>query len=829
MSYPVNRALLQASRVVAGGASHSVPGPPTLAHLHLGPLSSAGGPPSGPSTPTTSSAVSRSASPVPTDESISASASRRESFSSTPALAPVPRRKSTGSVGFGPRTGTPNAGPAAVRATVRQRVPSFTKSQGSRHSFTGPATQTTSQPSADPVDVSTSVCALGLIKFLTFSSTQYVAVPRLRRPDLRLNRTARASAPGPSRPVFPLTPLTSLPSTSLPGPLSAPVGKVPTGRVSDAFSAEDSALDLDEEVEDPFAVPMGARVNPSAGPVDTGPRLAVLKKLMADHGVNAYLVPTEDAHASEYITPADARRSHITGFTGSAGTALILSGDEDVKSLLFTDGRYFNQAGQQLDPRYWDLMKQGVENVPTWSEYLTSRARDLHARQQAPLRVGIDPETVSASEADKLTRALRPYDGKIVPLKQNLVDVGWGTSRPARPAEPIFHLGEEITGKSTAEKVAELRKELLEKKNESGQDGSNVLGTVVTALDDLAWLFNLRGNDIPYNPVFFAYAWIATAGPTSPSDGPLGDVKLFISTESLAKSSGIKTYLSEIGVQVQPYEAIWDTLEGVGKAARSTGQKVLIPSRASLAVAEALNHGAKTLSSGSHPTISNGNGNGNGNGGVVEMVRSPVGDLKAIKNPVEIEGFRKSHVRDGAALVSYFAWLEDELVDRGRTDLTEYQAAEELERRRAKVGGETFKGLSFDTISATGPNGAVIHYSPDPKESRVVDKDEVYLCDSGGQYIDGTTDVTRTMVRDRGSFLKWTARSLLGPVASQHFGTPTEEQVRAFTRVLQGHIAIDTSVFPKGTTGFALDAFARRPLWQDGLDYRHGCASLSPF
>ncbi|TDL13770.1 Creatinase/aminopeptidase [Rickenella mellea] len=178
----------------------------------------------------------------------------------------------------------------------------------------------------------------------------------------------------------------------------------------------------------------------------------------------------------------------------------------------------------------------------------------------------------------------------------------------------------------------------------------------------------------------------------------------------------------------------------------------------------------------------------------VKIEPSPVTDLKSIKNDVEIEGFRQSHIRDGVALARYFAWLEEQLND-GVT-LNESQAADKLEEYRSEL--ELFQGLSFTTISSTGPNGAIIHYAPDPRDCAVIKKEQIYLCDSGAQFRDGTTDVTRT----------W------------HFGTPTDEEKRAFTRVLQGHIAIDTLVFPNGTSGFIIDSLARRALWQDGLDYR---------
>jgi len=257
--------------------------------------------------------------------------------------------------------------------------------------------------------------------------------------------------------------------------------------------------------------------------------------------------------------------------------------------------------------------------------------------------------------------------------------------------------------------------------------------------------------------VFFGYAVVS-------ADSAL----LFVDPAQV--SQDVRSQLGQ-GVQLRPYNEFIPYLKELG-AGLQEGQKVLIGDRSSVAVAEALGY----------PYIN--------------IVRSPTADLKAIKTPTEVEGFRASHIRDGSALVRYFAWLEEQL-NQG-VELSESQGADQLEKFRSEL--PLFKGLSFTTISSTGPNGAIIHYSPDPNDCAIIRKDQIYLCDSGGQYLDGTTDVTRTL----------------------HFGTPTSEQRRCFTRVLQGHIAIDTAVFPNGTTGYIIDTWARRYLWKEGLDYRHG-------
>jgi len=289
---------------------------------------------------------------------------------------------------------------------------------------------------------------------------------------------------------------------------------------------------------------------------------------------------------------------------------------------------------------------------------------------------------------------------------------------------------------------------------------------VVNMLDEVAWLYNLRGSDIDFNPVFFAYSVVT-------QDKAI----LFINPSQV--NDIVRNHLSD-GVEFQPYDDFFPYLSGLGAALElSKHSQALLGDKTSLAIAEAI---------------------GNINCRIIKeniaITRSPVADMKSIKNPTEVEGFRQSHIRDGAALARYFAWLEEQL--NNGVELNESQAADQLEKYRSEL--ELFKGLSFTTISSTGPNAAIIHYSPDPNDCAIIRKDQVYLCDSGGQYLDGTTDVTRT----------W------------HFGTPTAEEKRAFTRVLQGHIAIDVAVFPNGTSGYIIDSFARRPLWEDGLDYRHG-------
>lgn len=468
---------------------------------------------------------------------------------------------------------------------------------------------------------------------------------------------------------------------------------------------------------------------------------------MRENLVDVYVVPSEDSHASEYIAACDARREFISGFSGSAGCAIITLD----KAALATDGRYFNQATHQLDHN-WTLLKQGLQDVPTWQEWSAEQS-------SGGKTVGIDPELIAGSTARKLEDKIKRSGGKeLKPIEHNLVDLVWGADRPKRPMNTISVLPLKFAGKDVDVKLQDLRLELDKKASP---------GIIVSALDEIAWLFNLRGSDIPYNPVFFSYASITKDSAT-----------LFVDEAKLSQDSA--AHLSHYGILVKPYDSIFEAAKTLGAASVSeqtgtdTEKKVIVSNKASWALKRAL-----------------------GGDGVVEEVRSPIGDSKAIKTEAEMAGMRACHIRDGAALIEYFSWLEDQLVAR-KEDIDEVQAADKLEELRAKR--EHYVGLSFDTISSTGANAAVIHYKPERGMCPRIDPTAIYLCDSGAQYLDGTTDVTRTV----------------------HFGCPTEAEKVAYTLVLKGNIALDSAIFPKGTTGFALDCLARQFLWREGLDYRHG-------
>lgn len=331
-------------------------------------------------------------------------------------------------------------------------------------------------------------------------------------------------------------------------------------------------------------------------------------------------------------------------------------------------------------------------------------------------------------------------------MEENLVDLVWGDGRPSSPKEPVNVLARSFAGKDVKTKLEDLRKELQKKKSS---------GFVVSMLDEIAWLFNLRGSDIPYNPVFFSYASVTPSSAT-----------LYLDPSKLSEEC--TAHLSENGVSVRDYSKILSDAEVLSQSLNPEDAKVkkfLVSSRASWALKRALGGDSK-----------------------VDEVRSPIGDAKSVKNETELEGMRACHIRDGTALIEYFAWLEHQLVVE-KVEMDEVTAADKLEQMRSKH--KHYVGLSFDTISSTGANAAVIHYKPEPGHCSIIDPNAVYLCDSGAQYFDGTTDTTRTL----------------------HFGEPTAMEKKAYTLVLKGNIALDMAVFPKGTSGFALDALARQFLW----------------
>ncbi|KAI6778248.1 Xaa-Pro aminopeptidase P-like protein [Emericellopsis cladophorae] len=447
--------------------------------------------------------------------------------------------------------------------------------------------------------------------------------------------------------------------------------------------------------------------------VNTTARLAKLRELMKERNVEIYIVPSEDNHASEYIADSDARRPYISGFTGSAGVAIITPDT----AVLSTDGRYIIQATKQLDDN-WTLLNSALPEAPTWQDWSAEHS-------SGGKNVGVDASLIASSMAKKLQEKIHKRGGAdLVPLEENLVDLVWGTDQPPRPQEPIIVLPDDLAGKTVQAKLHDLRLELGKRQ---------AIGFVISMLDEIAWLLNMRGSDIPYNPVFFSFA-IVTPDSTT----------LYIDDAKLDHTC--KKHLTENEIHLRPYSAILDDARRLSATAAQAQQPIGDKGTGSPHRLLLSNKGSWAL----HRAL--------GGDDMVDEVRSPVGDAKAIKNPTELQGMRACHIRDGAALIEYFAWLEDQLVAKKAT-LDEVEADDKLIELRSKH--DNFVGLSFPTISSTGPNAAIIHYKPVRGNCSVIDPDKIYLCDSGAQFRDGTT-------------------------------------------------------------GYALDSLARQYLWQYGLDYRHG-------
>jgi len=471
-------------------------------------------------------------------------------------------------------------------------------------------------------------------------------------------------------------------------------------------------------------------VSPSAAVADASSRLAALRAEMAKHGVDFWLVPSSDAHQSEYVPDAWQRRAWLTGFTGSMGNAVVgLDG-----AWLWADGRYWLAAERELDPAAFTLMRQGQHGVPSIARFLA----DVGANR----KVGYDPSLSSPAEAKELSDAITAAGGTLVALSDNLVDAIWA-DRPALPAEPIEAWPVTYSGKCVADKLADLRK------------GMATLGCehlVITTLDEIAWTFDIRGKDVEFNPVTIAWAIVSTTSAT-----------LFIAPSKVGHAA--HAHLAAAHVTTAPYEAFdaaLTALSGRVLVDKDNGNQAILDRLASKGIR-------------------------------YHLARSPVMLARARKNATEINGMRQAHIRDGVAVTRFLAWLCDHW--RGLTEVT---VADHL--RAFREENERFRGLSFDTIAGYADHGAIVHYRASAATDQPLGDQTLFLLDSGAQYLDGTTDITRTV----------------------HLGTPTTVEREHYTRVLRGHLSLRHITFPRGTTGTHLDAFARAPLWQVGLNYGHG-------
>ncbi len=475
----------------------------------------------------------------------------------------------------------------------------------------------------------------------------------------------------------------------------------------------------------------------TADPSQGVARVARLRETMERAGLAGYLVPRADEHQGEYVAACSERLAWLTGFTGSAGIALILLD----QALLFVDGRYTLQASEQTDPEIFTI-ESLVDNPP----------RDWMASNlTAGKRIGFDPWLHTVGEVRDLEKALAKIGGQLVPSDGNLVDDIWN-ERPAAPLGQARIQPREFAGELAGRKLERLAEAVR-------QGGADF--TVLTDPSSLAWAFNIRGSDVPHTPLALGFAIIPESG------RPL----LFLDKRKLDRET--EAYLTQFAELMPP-----STLDDEVKRLTGNGKRIgLDPALA----AEKLRLIAE--------------GEGMETVDLADPARLP----RAIKNATELAGARAAHRRDGAAMTRFLSWLDAQ----PSGTLTEIAVAEKLEACRAATGQETqmpLRDISFDTISGAGPNGAIIHYRVTTRTNRTLGKNELYLVDSGAQYEDGTTDITRTVI----------------------IGEPDAEMRDRFTRVLKGMIAISRLRFPQGTRGADIDAFARHALWQAGLDYAHG-------
>ncbi|KAI6165981.1 Creatinase aminopeptidase [Pisolithus thermaeus] len=490
-------------------------------------------------------------------------------------------------------------------------------------------------------------------------------------------------------------------------------------------------------------------VEPIKERIDSTERLEQIRKLMMKDNLDYYVVPSEDAHQSEYVSAGDKRREWISGFSGSAGQAII----SKTAAYLVTDSRYWLQARAQVDPNWYIITAGAVDAPKDWIEWLVDRAKGT--------KVGIDARMISHEKATRLNTELNAKGSKLIFPPQNFIDLCW-KDKPLRSREPVFIQSIEFSGREASSKIAEVRQwvrsqppAVIPYSKSPPTPAQAHVGTLISSLSNIAYLLNLRGSDIPFNPLFYAYLFIS-----------IDRVILFLDAAKL--TDDIEDYLRAHKIQRRDYNDIWPFLRR-----REWGEgRLLINAETSYAISLMLTHFRYTV------------------------VPSLVDNMKAIKNDTELEGLRRAYLRDGAAYVRWLAWLEHKI--RQGYDITEYEAAWRLTEYRRQ--NKHYWGLAYESISASGPNAALPHYSPSKSNARMIDRETPYLNDSGAQYRDGTCDTTRTV----------------------HFGRPTQDQSEAYTRVLQGHIAVDSVIFPEGTTGSQLDVLARRALWKDGLNYLHG-------
>lgn len=459
-------------------------------------------------------------------------------------------------------------------------------------------------------------------------------------------------------------------------------------------------------------------------------RLNKLRSFMKKNGLDAFIIPSTDAHLSEYPPTHWESRVWISGFTGSAGTIVVTASEAG----LWTDSRYFLQAEEQLEGTSIQLFKEGLPTTPSFTQWLIDTL-------PAKSTVGIDGNVYIAQEAINLKSDLDRFDLRLN-VDNDPFSVIW-EDRPILPENPIFVLPEEYTGESAQSKIQRINQKLK-------KEGANSI--IVDTLDTIAWIFNIRGNDVKCNPVAVAYAYISAS-----------ETVLFINPKKV--TTEVAEYLKNQGVILAEYYKFFDYISRLD-------EKICVDlNKVTFKILDAIKDKNTLL-----------------------FAPSPIDLIKSCKNDVELKGFRSAMHKDGVALVRFFMWLE-KAVNNG---IEEIDIPAKLIEFRSKQ--DLFVGESFDTISGYGPNGAIVHYHVTKESSAKIKPEGLLLIDSGAQYFDGTTDITRTVA--------------VGPL--------TEQMKKDYTLVLKGHIAIATAIYPQGTRGSQLDILARKALWNEGLNYLHG-------
>ena len=463
-------------------------------------------------------------------------------------------------------------------------------------------------------------------------------------------------------------------------------------------------------------------------------RLVALRRWMKENALTAFIFPSSDPHNSEYVADHWKTREWISGFTGSAGTAVVTLHH----AALWTDSRYFIAAAKELAGSEFLLMKERVEGTPSISEWLASEL----AEYDSPI-VGVDGSVNTFVSVADLKESLATKGNMQVRCVDDPMDVLW-LDRPVIPNNKICLHPLKYAGETTESKLARIRECLVKQ----GADG-----LLVTALDEIAWVLNLRGNDVHCNPVFVSYLLIAP-----------DKVTLYIYKDKLSEE--VQAYLSTEHVDVEEYDAVVEGLK------RYAGKALLID-------VSSTNYNLSTAVESEK----------------IHVGTSPIPMMKAIKNEVEQDCFRAAMLRDGVAMVKFLAWIKAAVEKGGETEMS-------LDERLTGLRAEQpmFQGISFDTIVGYEEHGAIVHYEATPETDIPVKPHGLVLIDSGAQYLDGTTDITRTIA----------------------LGELTEEQRRVYTLVLKGHIQLDRLHFPAGTCGSQLDAIARAPMWREGYNYLHG-------